>query len=662
MKFGRTAIQGFSKFFASLSAEPTRLGAFRVFSRIVRVDHFAQPSPTRLFSWPGGLLDRDRQLRDLALDLFARQNMEAARENRRFDHSGLRAIEAMVRGVRDMPHDLAMKPWPQLILGDSDNPQRDMRQAIGKTRSRAFLARNRRPISPSGETTGKDPYVVGVVRHSERYNTQIVEGSRGAKRRDDHLFTILDQAERRDVNAPVAVDRRHDRFADHRQRLILRGGAQRVPRLFQSREIFRIARAGDAPVERFILRVTLAEPPGCLRLGQFRAEIKSVRGVCPDIQSREKRKGVSRDVMPRAIIDMEAIFGGFDPKIQIFHLGRQFGDFIGRIWKRLSIVQLQQRSRIVSRQAGIFARRIKNSPRNVMLLDGAPRMWTDLYREDIAYAQFGTHAEQHRGHASRIGVCQFGKIARSHEDFRIRQPSAQFDIARQRRRKAEMDGIEDWVQNTGDPEARGAFGELRQGVEIAVLGRDQYRGCARFEGEVEPILLEAQEKIGAGASAAREFVPLGGIDADAKADAFQRLYAVFKMSEGRVRQAPEVDHIGAGGRHRRGLSDDFVDGKRRGVHDLGENANVVSTQVHLPSAPAKIGGKVLQLIGAPDERYAELFGQSAKVRPATAGDDHARGGERPWQASGDNRLRHQRRDLYADVDDRPIKIGLLQAV
>src|SRR5262249_22672844 len=58
-----------------------------------------QPIPRLLLRGASGLFYRDAQIIDLALDLFARQEIEPAHQDGRLDHRGLGAIEAFERRV-----------------------------------------------------------------------------------------------------------------------------------------------------------------------------------------------------------------------------------------------------------------------------------------------------------------------------------------------------------------------------------------------------------------------------------------------------------------------------------------------------------------------------------------------------------------------------------
>src|SRR5262249_20562382 len=98
---------------------------------------------------------------------------------------------------------------------------------------------------------------------------------------------------------------------------ISREATQRVAHLAQAREIFRRTVDRAAPVQRLVLGVALAEPPGDFRLHQLGAEIKRVRRVLPDAEMREKRKRVLRHPMAGAVVDVDAVLGDLDAEIGI---------------------------------------------------------------------------------------------------------------------------------------------------------------------------------------------------------------------------------------------------------------------------------------------------------------------------------------------------------
>src|SRR5689334_10703171 len=91
--------------------------------------------------------------------------------------------------------------------------------------------------------------------------------------------------------------------------------AQRVPGLAQTREILLRPVDRAAPVERLVLCVALAEPPGDLGAHQLGAEIERVRAVLLDAELAEQRERVLRDLVPATIVDVDAVLGDLDAEV-----------------------------------------------------------------------------------------------------------------------------------------------------------------------------------------------------------------------------------------------------------------------------------------------------------------------------------------------------------
>ena len=77
--------------------------------------------------------------------------------------------------------------------------------------------------------------------------------------------------------------------------------------------------------------------------------------------------------------------------------------------------------------------------------------------------------------------------------------------------------------------------------------RDQDRPRSGLFGDREIVLGEAEQIIGAGRAASTQLVGLGRIDADRQSPRLQFSHRLLEMGEGRVRQATEIDHVGAVG-------------------------------------------------------------------------------------------------------------------
>ena len=144
------------------------------------------------------------------------------------------------------------------------------------------------------------------------------------------------------------------------------------------------------------------------------------------------------------------------------------------------------------------------------------------------------------------------------------------------------------------------------------------------------------------------------VHADAESRGFQLPDRILEMRERRIRQAAEVDHVGARLPHRVGARQDGIDRKRRCIDDLGEDADVVARQVEA-AALAEIARQVLEFVRPALERHAELGREAVEIGAAAARHQDPARVDRPRQAAGDDGLGHQRRDLHADVEDGPVE-------
>src|SRR5205085_4829404 len=116
---------------------------------------------------------------------------------------------------------------------------------------------------------------------------------------------------------------------------VRRGGAQRVPGLAQARAVLLAPVDRAAPVERLVLGKALAEPPGDLGPHQLGPEIERMRAVLLDAELGEQGERILGDLVPAAIVDVDAVLGDLDAEIVVLDLGGELGDLGGRIGKRL---------------------------------------------------------------------------------------------------------------------------------------------------------------------------------------------------------------------------------------------------------------------------------------------------------------------------------------
>ena len=176
--------------------------------------------------------------------------------------------------------------------------------------------------------------------------------------------------------------------------------------------------------------------------------------------------------------------------------------------------------------------------------------------------------------------------------------------------------------------------------------------------DAKRVLVEAEQKIGAGLAAAQQLVGVGGVDADLVALLLQRLDGFLQMRKGRVRQTAEVDHIGALLHVILRALHDRLDGERRGIDDLGEDLNVVFGHVGGLARPAEILRDVLEFVGPAQERHAEAGAQAVEIGAAAAGQHDLVGLDRLRQPPGDDLLGHQGRDLDPDIEHLPVEARL----
>ena len=176
----------------------------------------------------------------------------------------------------------------------------------------------------------------------------------------------------------------------------------------------------------------------------------------------------------------------------------------------------------------------------------------------------------------------------------------------------------------------------------ASLGRDIERPSSRLKRKSAPACAPR-----------RSSSWLNESDADLQAFPFQDSDRVFKMRERRVRQATEIDHIGALAAQRPRPRQKRLDGQRRGVDDLGEDADIVVREIGRRAAPPKIGRQIADFVGSAHDRNAKLTGQRIEIAAKAPRQDHAIDAQGARQAAQQDRLGHQGGDLDADVADLP---------
>ena len=196
-------------------------------------------------------------------------------------------------------------------------------------------------------------------------------------------------------------------------------------------------------------------------------------------------------------------------------------------------------------QLGIGARGEHHAPRDVVLFVGAARMRADLHDEHIPDAQLRGDADQHGGDAGGIGVGQLGEIAGAEQDLASRPLAPKFGVALERRHEAEIDRIEHGVGEIGTAfRVERVHGAIERGHVAMILG-DQHRRRGHLIGDVQRLLVEAEQIVGARLASAQQLIRIGGVDARLVAVLLERADRLLEMRKGRVGKAAEIDHVGA---------------------------------------------------------------------------------------------------------------------
>ena len=196
-------------------------------------------------------------------------------------------------------------------------------------------------------------------------------------------------------------------------------------------------------------------------------------------------------------------------------------------------------------QLGIGARGEHHAPRDVVLFVGAPGMGAHLHHEHIPDAQLRGDAEQHGGDPGRIGVGELGEIAGAEQDLALRPLAPKLGIALERGHETEIDGIEDGVGEIGAAFlVERVHGAIERGHVAMILG-DQHRRRGHLIGDVQRLLVEAEQIVGACLASAQQLIRIGGVDARLVAVLLERADRLLQMRKGRVGKAAEIDHVGA---------------------------------------------------------------------------------------------------------------------
>src|SRR5262245_26169255 len=171
---------------------------------------------------------------------------------------------------------------------------------------------------------------------------------------------------------------------------------------------------------------------------------------------------------------------------------------------------------VALRQTIVLARGKHDTARGIMFLQRTARVRAYLHHEYVADSELGTDPKQRRSNAATVCIRQFGEIAGAHENFRLGQPSPQFRIARKRGHEAEMDGVENWIEDHLDAALGSGLCRSQERIEVSVTRRYQHRRGPRFRSDIERALVETEQELSACQSARPKFFAFGRIDADRK--------------------------------------------------------------------------------------------------------------------------------------------------
>ena len=435
-------------------------------------------------------------------------------------------------------------------------------------------------------------------------------------------------------------------------------GDQSVTGFLEPRPVVGRSIGGYAPSKRLVLSVALAKPPGDLGARQFGAEIEGVGSVLVDAELGKQCENILRHVMPIAIKDMDAVLGDLDAEILVAHLLCGLLDLLRRQGKWPARMQAEEVVGIALGQFGVGAGSKHHAPGDIVLFVGAPGMGADLHHEHVPDAELRGDAEKHGGGPCGVGVGQLGEIAGAEKDLALRPCAPEVRVTLERGHEAEIDRIEDGVGEIGAALfVERVHGAIERGHVAMILG-DQHRRRGHLIGDMQRLLVEAEQIVGARLASAQQLVRVRGIDARRVAVLLECANRLLEMGKGRVGQAAEIDHIGALVRIILGPLQDLLDGHGRGVDDLGENLDVVFGHVRRLARAAEIDGNVLDLVRAAQHRHAIVRAQAIEVGAAAAGQHDLVGLDRLRQPPQDDLFGHQRRNLHPDVEHLPVEAGL----
>ena len=221
-----------------------------------------------------------------------------------------------------------------------------------------------------------------------------------------------------------------------------------------------------------------------------------------------------------------------------------------------------------------------------------------------------------------------------------------------------MDGVEDRIENGRYARAFALPRPRGKRVEIAMRGRDRESGTRRFPRRSRACSRQAEQVIRAGQCRAR-------LSSSRSAESTLTAKPAFLQRRARrPRDAGTAYRAGSRDRSRRRRPRAAPQPGRRSPRSSSRVASTISAkmrtawrrEVRRAARLAKMGGQVVQFVGPALEAARRIrstsAARSARQRPGTM---TRCGVERARQPAHEDRLGHQRRDLHADVEDRPVE-------
>ncbi len=210
----------------------------------------------------------------------------------------------------------------------------------------------------------------------------------------------------------------------------------------------------ESPIERFVLRVLLAECHRGGGFGEFISKVERVSGIegtgIGVEEFSKERKGVDVVYVEVCADHMKRLGIGQDPHVVV---ANRLGKLVGK-------VGIDGRHVFVSQQeqpgVDVFGRRAAlcgledESPREVAFADTGAGPGDDLSREDRPDAEFLAEPQQEDVDGGGIGVGHFGEVADAHEHLGIGVAAADFEISPETRSEPATDRFEDRVEALRD--------------------------------------------------------------------------------------------------------------------------------------------------------------------------------------------------------------------